>query len=341
MTDTPVASDPRPVPPERPDDYMCCGRGCMHCVFDLHDQAMTRYEANLRDWEARQRGLVEGYAPVGGGIELYYRIVGKGLPLVAIHGGPDFDHRYLLPHMDRLADDYRVIYYDQRGRGESRGEVNLDDIRIETYVADLEGLRQLLGLETMAIMGHSWGGLVAMHYAIAHPERLSHLVLLNTAPASHDDFKLMREERMRKRLNVLERLGELTEAYEAAVPDAVEEFYRLDFGTTFARPYESARLDLHFPRAQILSGRAIEAKLQEGLIWSPGFTLLPQLAAVRTPTLVIRGALDFIPRECDERIAAAIPGARLVELPGSGHFSYVDAPDAVRATIAEFLVIPA
>ena len=336
MTDASVAEDPRPVPPERPDDYMCCGRGCMHCVFDLHDQAMARYEVHLRDWEARQRGLVEGYAPVAGA-ELYYRAAGKGLPIVAIHGGPDFDHRYLLPDMDRLADHYRVIYYDQRGRGETRGEVNLDDLGIETYVADLEGLRQHLGLETMAVMGHSWGGIVALHYALAHPGRLSHLVLLNSAPASHDDFKLMREERMRRRLNILDQLGELTAGYEAAAPDAVEAFYRLDFGTTFARPYESARLDLHFSRGQILSGRAIEAKLQEGLFWQAGYSLLPQLAAVRTPTLVIRGALDFIPRVCDERIAAAIPGARLVEIPESGHFSYVDAPDALQATLAEFL----
>jgi proline iminopeptidase len=310
----------------------------MPCIFDVYDQSLTRHETLLREWEARQRASpVESHAPVAGA-ELYYRSLGEGPPLVVIHGGPDFDHKYLLPDIDRLADRHRVILYDQRGRGRTRGEVRLEDIRIETYVEDLEGLRRHLGLETMAVMGHSWGGIVAMHYALAHPERLTQLVLLNTAPATHDDLVLMREERMRRRLGIVEQLGAFTAGYEVADPAAVAQFYHLDFGTSFARPADAARLDLNWTREQILAGRAIEDKLQEGLIWSPGYTLLPRLGSIRTPTLVIHGARDFIPRASDERIAGAIPGAHLVVLEGSGHFSYMDAPEAVRETLAAFLL---
>jgi proline iminopeptidase len=189
----------------------------------------------------------------------------------------------------------------------------------------------------MAIVGHSWGGIVAMHYALAYPSRLSHLVLLNSAPASHDDLVLTREERMRRRLDIAEQMGEFTAGYEAADPAAVAQIYHLDFGTTFANSDDAARLDLTYTREQILSGRAIEEKLQEGLIWTPGFSLLPRLAEIPTPTLVVHGELDFIPRVCDERIAAAIPGARLVRLEGSGHFSYLDAPEKLRESLAAFL----
>lgn len=275
----------------------------------------------------------QGYAPARGA-ELFYRIVGEGPALVVIHGGPDFDHRYLRPGMDRLGDAYRLVYYDQRGRGGSRGEVRMEDIHIETYVEDLDALRRHLGLDRMAILGHSWGGVVAMHYALRHGDRLTRLVLLNSAPASYDDLMLVRRERLVRRMPHAERLVELTPAYEAGDPAAVAEIYRCDYASTFANPRDADQLDLAWTREQVLSGRAIEAKLHEGLIWKKGFDLLPELRAIRVPTTVIHGELDFVPLACDERIAAAIPGARLVRLPRSGHFSYVDAIDGVRAAIA-------
>jgi proline iminopeptidase len=85
--------------------------------------------------------------------ELYTRELGQGRPIIVIHGGPDFDHTYLLPDMDRLSDSYRLIYYDQRGRGRSRGELRLEEISIEQTIEDLEGLQDQLGLETVAILG--------------------------------------------------------------------------------------------------------------------------------------------------------------------------------------------
>ncbi len=60
--------------------------------------------------------LREGYIPAGNA-RLYYRDIGQGQPIIVLHGGPDFDHTYLLPDLDRLSDSFRLIYYDQRGRG--------------------------------------------------------------------------------------------------------------------------------------------------------------------------------------------------------------------------------
>src|SRR4030095_12915475 len=129
----------------------------------------------------------EGYAPVSGA-ELYFREVGRGSPIVILHGGPDFNHNYLLPDMDRLADAFRLIYYDQRGRGKSSPGVAPEDVTIESEIDDLDRLRQYFGLNAISVLGHSWGGLLAMEYATRHSDRVSHLILLSTAPASHADL---------------------------------------------------------------------------------------------------------------------------------------------------------
>jgi len=277
----------------------------------------------------------EGFAPVAGG-ELYYRQVGDGRPLVVIHGGPDFDHTYLLPDFDRLSSGFRLVYYDQRGRGRWRGKVDLDQIHIDTYVADLEALRRHLGLDAMAVVGHSWGAIIALHYALRHPDRTSHVVLINSAPASHADLLLMRTQRLRRNSMHKDRLTALMPGYARGDPDAVADYYRIDFGTTFRRIEDVQRLNLKWSRRDIQRGRAIEKRLSQGLIWSEGYSLLPALAAVRAPTLVIHGDYDFIPIECAEHIVEAIPGARFAVIPDSGHFSYIDAPDQVRHALDRF-----
>ena len=279
----------------------------------------------------------ESYVPVDGA-ELLCREVGEGRPVIVIHGGPDFDHTYLLPDMDRLADSYRLIYYDQRGRGRSRGEVLLEDIHIDRYVEDLDRLRSHLRLDTVAILGHSWGGFVTMHYALRHPERVSHMILLNTASASNEDVERMKEERGRMQAPHRERLDALesSAAFLDGDPGAVAEYYRIDFGTTFKRPEDAARLNLTWTREDILKGRAIEDRLAQGLYWVPGYTIIPALKNLRTPTLVIHGENDFFPVASSAHIAEAIPGARLVTLADSGHFSYIDAPQQVRLAIDAF-----
>ncbi len=289
-------------------------------------------------FQSRQLIPSEAYVQVDGA-ELFCREIGEGRPIVVIHGGPDFDHTYLLPDMDRLADGYRLIYYDQRGRGKSRGHLKLDDISIERYVEDLDGLRKHLGLDRLAILGHSWGGHVAMQYALHRPERVSHLMLMNTAPASHDDYLRMRQERLRRRApheGVLNALAS-SSAFQEGDPDTVAEYYRIDYSTTFKRRGHLERLNLRWTKQDILQGRAIEDRLMEGLYWSEGFTIIPALGRLRMPTLIIHGDYDFVPIECATHIAGAISGARLVVVRDSGHFSYIDAPDEVRRAIGEFL----
>ena len=119
------------------------------------------------------------------GGRLYGREVGDGDPtIVVVHGGPDFDHGYMLPEMDALAASFRLVYYDQRGRGRSTLACKPDSVTIQSEVDDLDAIRSQLGLDQIVVLGHSWGGLLTMEYAIRHRDRVSHLVLVDTAPVS-------------------------------------------------------------------------------------------------------------------------------------------------------------
>lgn len=146
----------------------------------------------------------------------------------------------------------------------------------------------------------------------------------------------MRDERLRRRAVHEKKLTALMPGYARGDPEDVAEYYRVDFGTTFRRVEDLQRLKLEWSREDIRTGRAIEARLAQGLIWSEGYSLLPRLADVRARTLILHGDFDFIPIECAEHIAQAIPGARLAVIPDSGHFSYIDAPDQVRHALDRF-----
>jgi len=282
----------------------------------------------------------ECFVGVAGGAELYCRETGEGPPLFVLHGGPDFDHTYLLPDLDRLADGYRLIYYDQRGRGRSRGPLDLAAIDIDLFVDDLEALRRHFAAgNAVALLGHSWGGLLAMHYALRHPRLTSHLILLNTAPASTAEMERAGGERVRRRARYAGRMEALAASAEfnAGEPAAVSEYWSLDFATTFARPQDAQRLVIRSTREDTLRGRAVEERLMRGLYDEPSFDLASRLRGLEgVPTLVIHGELDFIPVEASARIAGAIPHARLELLRDSGHFSYIDAAPRVRELLAAF-----
>jgi proline iminopeptidase len=283
-----------------------------------------------------------GYVPVDNAA-LFYREIGQGQPIIILHGGPDFDHRYLLPDMDRLSDSYRLIYYDQRGRGKSVvGAVQPEDINHHSEIQDLEDLRKYLQLDTVAVLGHSYGGVLAMFYAIQQPARVSHLILMNTAPASHEDLLLLRQELSKRFAIHADKLNALKSSpeYAAGDPDTVAEYYRLRFSTTIIQPEHldilMRQMRLSFTNASVLQARVIEEHLYEETWYSEAYDLFPKLKQLNLPTLVIHGDNDFIPVECAVHVAQAVPGADFALLKDCGHFAYLEAPDEVRSALADF-----
>ncbi len=284
----------------------------------------------------------EGYAQVNG-VRLYYREIGPGQPIIVLHGGPDFDHNYFLPEMDRLSTSFRLIYYDQRGRGKSGRNIRPEWVSINSEIEDLEGLREYFQLDSIAVLGHSWGGLLAMEYTTRHPNRVSHLILMNTAPASHDDFMLFRQERRSTVPGDLEKMKALlsTAKYQEGDLEMDAEYYRIHFRATIRQPehLESVIKSLRVGMTPegIRKARAIEDRLYEQTWLLSDYNLLPKLNRLTIPTLVIHGDYDFVPMTCAAHIAQAIPGARLVVLRECGHFSFLERPDEVGKEIVSFM----
>src|SRR6266404_3201661 len=126
------------------------------------------------------------------GVRLYTRRVGHGPPVVVLHGGPGAHHDYLLPQYDHLAEGGRaLLYYDQRGGG--RSPVPRDvPVGWREHVADLEALRGYWELDRLTVVGYSWGGLLALLYALEHPDRIARLALVSAAPVTaawRDEFE--------------------------------------------------------------------------------------------------------------------------------------------------------
>lgn len=284
----------------------------------------------------------EGLAPVPGG-RLSYREIGRGPPTIVLHGGPDFDHRYLLPELDRLSDRLRLVYYDQRGRGSSMPDTDPDSVTIAGEIEDLDGLRAHLGFETTALLGHSWGALLALEFATRHPERVSHLILMNGAPASAAECARFRDGRRRKVPADLEQMTALaaTPRFVSGDLEADAEYYRVHFRTALARREDVerivTRLRSGFTPAGVVRARAIERRLYAETWSAEGYDLLPSLARLRVPTLLIHGDRDLIPRSCAEHLARAISDARLLVLRECGHFAYLERPDEVHQAVGEFL----
>lgn len=279
------------------------------------------------------------------GASLYAREIGHGQPLVVLHGGPDFDQAYLLPDLDRLADAFRLIYYDQRGRGKSADHVQADEVTLSSELDDLEAVRQHFGLESAALLGHSWGAVLALEYALRYPTRVSHIVLMNPAPVSASDLAFFRNAYTQQLGADMNRQREIVAgaAYKNGDPDAVAARYRIHFEHALARPsdYETlmARMKAAFisqGSEGILKARAVEDRLMLDTWQKDGYDLLPKLRTLKVPTIVMAGDHDFIPREISVHIAQAIPHAQLVTLHNCGHFSHLECAGDVRHALTQF-----
>lgn len=282
--------------------------------------------------------------PVGR-TSLYAREIGRGQPMIVLHGGPDFDHGYLLPDLDRLADAFRLIYYDQRGRGKSAEGVEPDDVTLASDVGDLDRVRQHFQLAPSALLGHSWGAVLALEYTLRYPTRVSHLILMNPAPASASDVAMLRKAYLQKLGADMDRQRTIvaSAAYQDGDPEAVAARYRIHFKPALARPQDYEKLMAAMKAGFVSQGkdgivkaRAVEDRLMRDTWEVDGYDLLPKLRNLNVPTMVIWGDHDFIPAKIAEHIARAIPDARLVTLRDCGHFAYLECAGDVRGAFNEF-----
>ena len=264
------------------------------------------------------------------GVTLFERRIGAGPATVVLHGGPGAHHDYLLPGFDRLAHGRTLVYYDQRGGGRS-AVPRETPVGWREQVADLEALRGLWGLDRLSIAGYSWGGLLALLYALEHPDRVERLALVSPAPV----WKAARDECERR---LAERnAAPAVQAARRAAQDgglrerSAEAYRRRMFELSVAGYFHD------WTRARDLTPFRITGRTQQEVWESLGeFDLRPRLAGLAVPAVILHGQDDPIPMATAEELARLLR-APLHRLPACGHVPYVEAPEAFAAVLDGFL----
>jgi proline iminopeptidase len=268
---------------------------------------------------------------------LYWALYGPAdaPPVVVLHGGPGAHHDYLLPQMLRLGESHPLLFYDQRGGGRSRTE-SRDPVTWQDHVADLAAIVREFDVTPFTLVGYSWGGLLAMFYAIEAadgqipaPDRM---VLIDPAPISRPLRAQYDEEYARRQGS--DRIAAMRDELAASgLRDEDSEAFRqrafeLSVAGFFAEP----------GMASDLTPFRVIGRVQQSVWDSLGeYDLRDGLARVGAPTLIVHGRQDPIPLASSEAAAAAMPDARLVILEDAGHVPYVEQPDALFAAIDRFL----
>jgi proline iminopeptidase len=270
-------------------------------------------------------------------VPLYWCAYGPaGAPrLLVLHGGPGADHAYLLPQMLALATDFELIFYDQRGGGRSKESVPTN-VTWETHVGDLARVVAEFSLEPLTIVGYSWGGMLALLYAIeAARSRVApapaRLALIDPAPVTSAHRAAFEAEfARRQRGPAIQAMREELAAggLKESDPDAYRQrAFELSVAGYFANPN----------RATDLTPFRVVGRVQQSVWASLGeFDLTAGLLSVRCPAIVVHGRQDPIPMASSETVAKAL-NCELVVLEDCGHVPYVEQPVKLFAALRGFL----
>lgn len=270
------------------------------------------------------------------GLTLSYERRGSG-PLLVCHPGGPGGSASEFRDFAGLDDTFELVLLSPRG---SQGSDPADNYSLASYVADLEALREHLGVEQLDLLGFSHGGIVAMAYAAAHAARVRRLLLVDTLAVWDDEAQAAMQRGIEKRSG---------EPWFPDAKKALEEEQAGEFSSARELKENAQRqAPLYFHRweGNERAGREIFADLAEtseplhyfNTVEFPTLDLRPELRTIEAPTLVVVGDDDMIGGPvCADAIMRELPDGRLVTIRDSGHFVYLEQPEAFRAALTDFL----
>ncbi|KQT69775.1 MULTISPECIES: proline iminopeptidase-family hydrolase [unclassified Aureimonas] len=259
--------------------------------------------------------------------------------VLLLNGGPGLPCDYLRDSHSCLIDEgYRVVAFDQLGTGRSDRPTDPALWTITRYVAEVETVRQALGLGKVHLIGQSWGGWLSVEYALTHPDALKTLVLENTAA------------------DIPHLVGELNRLREALGPETTAMMQRHEAEGTLDHPeYQGAITVLNYRHVCRLSEwpAPVRRSLDD---WNMGpyetiqgpneFTYtgnlkdwnrVPDMHRITVPTLVTVGQHDELTPACAMRMHRALPDAEIKVFPNSSHMPFFEEPDAFFPVLIDFL----
>lgn len=266
-----------------------------------------------------------------GGRPVAYHVLGTapGGPLLFINGGPGFDHSFhhLSPVWEQLAGKRRVVFFDQPGTGQSWPVGPKDSVSLAEVIDSMEAIRKALDVPRLVLIGHSWGGYVAMTYALRYPANVEAMILVDSVAAN-----IASSESLHGALfpDIVGQLRGLSAEY----PDQVQKYIRLTTAMSFYSPEIRDRIIAAMGRVEYNS--RLEVLEKE----AAAHDLTAKLSALAMPVLVTTGRFDGLSPRTAWRLHQAIPGSKWVVFERSGHFPMLEEPEAFVKAIEEFLRQP-
>jgi len=304
---------------------------------------------NVDDFfRAQELERSEGFWEING-TRLHYVIMGHGDPIVVLHGGPGGNLVSKL-ELAAFAPGFRWVFFDQRGCGESnRFPIDLEHIEdaeaffgLDRYVEDIEAIRNKLGLERITLLGHSWGGALAVFYAAAHPERVEKLIVYNGGPV-WPEIRAAKKQALRERsgpevnsqvAELITRIGENIEIWDQDLLDA--EFIKMIsivIPAYYCHPIAPLSPD-EVGRGGFWANQLTNNYIQE--FDRAAFAL--ELSKVNAPALITYGRCEPNPPERQTYLRDAIPNSVMVVFDKSGHNAHLEQPELFGHVLRAFLL---
>ncbi len=262
------------------------------------------------------------------GTDLFYTEVGRGPACLVMHGGLGVDHTQFRQWLDPLGDVLHLVYYDHRGNGRS-GRPPMETLTFDQLVADADALRADRGFDTIALMGHSYGGCVALLYALRYPQRVSRLFLVGTT-AAWDYFDEMAADLRRRAVS-----GDVVQAL-LDLPASDEEMARNQRAIAAVAFYRTNAILVDRVLGKTVWNAAANVRSRQ---LATDFNVISRLHEIVAPTLILTGRDDFFcPPAQAERMHRGIRGSEMVIFERSGHYPFAEEnaafQDAVRAWLS-------
>ena len=257
--------------------------------------------------------------------------VAGATPILCINGGMLYDHSMLWPALSPLAQKRQVVLYDQRGRGASTAPANPADASIDDDAADVGALRRALGIRRWDVLGHSWGGGIAMLATAADPGGVRRLVLVDPVWTTNAWMSPLRAAVLARLVGEdRETVDHISERMLGNPDPALHGAYsRAVYPAWFADAEMASRFTP--PLAESVTGTAVLARLRrEGYDWRD------RVRALSTPTFVIHGELDPLPLAYSVH-ESYIANEVVVVVPAVGHMPFWEAPQRFFSALESFL----
>ncbi|WP_099709806.1 alpha/beta hydrolase [Flavobacterium sp. 9] len=277
----------------------------------------------------------EGYSTNNDSSKTYYKVFGKGEPLLIINGGPGMNSNGFESMAKTLAETQETIIYDQRGTGNSKlAELNSKTISMKIMADDIESLRKHLKIKKWNILGHSFGGMLASYYATIYPNSINKLVLSSSGGV---DLTLLKTENLIERNLTKVEKDSMNYWNDKIAKGDTSHKAALGRGRAMAPAYVYDQKYVPIIAERLTQGNP---KIN-GLLWDDmqkiKFDCKAKLKTFKNPVLIIQGKQDVISNQIGELANKAFPNSKLILLENCRHYGWLDAKEKYFTDVNSFL----